>query len=115
MRNLLIQLIIISALCCFGNIYAAADDSPCWNKYNGRCQWRGSEPCGWYDDDPLCGGPDKRQCCVIGADRLCHIKYPNGRCQNYRLPCAGRYNSANLCGGDRERQCCTSLYISRNQ
>ncbi|XP_078311430.1 uncharacterized protein LOC111137951 [Crassostrea virginica] len=105
MRTVLILLVIIPALCNFEKRYAAADDSPCWNKYNGRCQWT-SEPCGRYDSAPLCGGPDNRQCCVIGADRLCRNKYRYGRCQYTSSRCRGGYDAANLCGGGNNRQCC---------
>uniref|UniRef100_A0A8W8MED4 Uncharacterized protein n=1 Tax=Magallana gigas TaxID=29159 RepID=A0A8W8MED4_MAGGI len=86
---------------------AQTDDSPCW-RLNGRCQWT-SEPCRRYNSAPLCGGPNNRQCCVIGADRLCEQKYRYGRCQNIGgllSTCIGGYDGANLCGGGNNRQCC---------
>eukprot|EP00105_Crassostrea_gigas_P010327 XP_011425566.1 PREDICTED: uncharacterized protein LOC105327002 [Crassostrea gigas] len=107
MNNYMILLLFFSALFVFNGNVVDADDSPCW-RLNGRCQWT-SEPCRRYNSAPFCGGPNNRQCCVIGADRLCEQKYPYGRCQNIGgllSTCIGGYDGANLCGGGNNRQCC---------
>ncbi|XP_062573891.1 uncharacterized protein LOC134235760 [Saccostrea cucullata] len=103
---LLITAFLLFTICCNNNI-VAGDDSPCW-RLNGRCQYT-SESCGRYNSAPLCGGPNNRQCCVSGADRLCWKKYRYGFCQDTSRSCRGGYDGANLCGGGYSRQCCRRL------
>ncbi|XP_052707243.1 uncharacterized protein LOC128182568 [Crassostrea angulata] len=104
MRNYLLLFVSVYALFVLIENSVNADDSPCW-RLNGRCQWT-SEPCGRYNSAPLCGGPNNRQCCVRGADRLCEQKYWLGRCKYTSSYCRGGFDGANLCGGGNNRQCC---------
>ncbi|XP_048747356.1 uncharacterized protein LOC125659656 [Ostrea edulis] len=99
--TLLLSLVILLTVYSF----IAADDSPCWRIHTGRCQYT-SEPCLLYNSAPLCGGPNNRQCCVLGADIRCHRKYSSGVCLYTSSRCRGGFDSADLCGGGNDRQCC---------